>query len=162
MFSFPLQRICWCGNNHELYSSKFSYKPSMRMYWIYDLELKNMRRGSVTILCFPRLSKTCENLSMCARQLLLSTRILCSLARPELGAAPMKRWITGSPGLVAFLFKVVVVVCSCEGAHVFFFLLMLPRYLMVHGRKGLTQPESSPFFFFILVLRLWVSTRSPS
>lgn len=25
---------------------------------------------------------------------------------------------------------------------------MLPRYLMVHGRKGLTQPESSPPFFF--------------
>lgn len=87
---------------------------------------------------------------MCARQLLLSTRILCSLARPELGAAPMKRWIAGSTGLVAFLCKVVV--CRCERAHVFcFFLLMLPRYLMVHGRKGLTQPESSlsgPFFYY--------------
>lgn len=56
---------------------------------------------------------------MCARQLLLSTRILCSLARPELGAAPIKRWIAGSTGLVAFLCKVVV--CCCEGAHVFFF-----------------------------------------
>lgn len=92
----------------------------MRMYRIYDIELKNTRRGSVTILCLTRLSKTCENLSMCARQLLLSTRILCSLARPELGAAPMKRWRADSTGLVAFLCKVVVV-WSCEGAHVFFF-----------------------------------------
>lgn len=49
VFSFPLQRICWCGNKHKLYSSKISCKPSMRIYWLYDIELKNMRRGSVTI-----------------------------------------------------------------------------------------------------------------
>lgn len=74
---------------------------------------------------------------MCARRhLLLSTRILCSPARPELSAAPKTRWVASCTGLVANLCKVVV--CRWKGTRVFF---SLNAAKILHSRKGSAQPE---------------------
>lgn len=149
--SFSLRQTCWCENKHKLYF-KVSQKLAMIMDWMGDAHLQTTYHGFSDYILLNTIVENMWELDMCARHLLLSTRILCSPARPELSAAPTTRW---QPAAQVWRPTCAKLLSLVGKRHMyFFFLLMLPRYLKASQSKGISATWVILFCYFFFTAGL--------